>query len=269
MTDPRPNPSTLATLTGPADLRDQRWLDERIVTATNGIEAVIDIALNWSEGRCVGRLHLGVAPADYVRERVGLLGRAAIIPLLTESNWSNRQIAAVAGVSRSTVGREADELAQMGQLDRPTETLGADGKLRPRKIRPVVIDLETPDERSRSASYVRALHDYIAAIVRVQPPTLGDPPAEFRRRHELERRLQAVLAEVMHEGEAPWATLQSVVDSIGSLATTYDTTTIATAVPARRRAATAKRLRNLGRDLGRVAVALEQMQRADEGGPRP
>lgn len=189
------------TLTGPADLRDQRWLDERIVTATNGIEAVIDIALNWSEGRCVGRLHPGVAPADYVRERVGLLGRDAIIPLLESSNWSNRQIAAVAGVSEATVRRTASSDA----VDRPTETLGADGKLRPRKIPPTeviepmedAIDLEAPDEPSRSASYVRALQDYIAAIVRVQPPTLGDPPAEFRRRHDLERRLQKVLSEVM------------------------------------------------------------------------
>ena len=194
------------TLTGPADLRDQRWLDERIVTATNGIEAVIDIALNWSEGRCVGRLHPGVAPADYVRERVGLLGRDAIIPLLESSNWSNRQIAAAAGVNERTVRRKRGAAFAAPEPD--ARVIGADGKSYPGRvvatttakvIEPMedAIDLEAPDEPSRSASYVRALQDYIAAIVRVQPPTLGDPPAEFRRRHDLERRLQKVLSEVM------------------------------------------------------------------------
>lgn len=119
--------TTEVVMVGPADLGDQRWLDERIDTARNGIEAVIDIALNWTGGRNVSRLHPGVAPADYVREHVGLLGRDAIVPLLTETNWSNRQIAAVAGVSRNDV----NELALSVPVDRPATTLGADGKLRP------------------------------------------------------------------------------------------------------------------------------------------
>lgn len=117
---------TTAIVVGPADIRDQRWLDERIATARDGIEAVIDIALNWTAGRNVARLHPGVAPADYVREHVGLLGRDAIVPLLTETNWSNRQIAAVAGSSRNDV----NELALSVPV-RPDKTIGADGKLRP------------------------------------------------------------------------------------------------------------------------------------------
>lgn len=119
------------TVTGPADIRDQAWLDGRIVDARNGIEAVVDIARNWHDGRGVGRLHPGVAPADYIKEHVGIVGREAIVPLLTESNWSNRQIAAVAGVSPQTVTNVVAELSTNGQLpDRPTETLGADGKVR-------------------------------------------------------------------------------------------------------------------------------------------
>ena len=89
----------------------------------------------------------------------------------------------------------------------PARVIGADGKSYPgrvvREVRAEIIeedqevDLSEPDEMSIDASYIHALSDYIAGIIRVQPPTLGDPPALFRRRHELERRLQTVLAEVM------------------------------------------------------------------------
>lgn len=117
-------------ITGPADLRDQAWLDGRIIEARNGIEAVVDIARNWSEGRGVGRLHPGIAPADYIRDQVGIVGREAIVPLLTESNWSNRQIAAVAGVTPQAVDYHAKQLPKDLAVERPAETLGADGKLR-------------------------------------------------------------------------------------------------------------------------------------------
>jgi hypothetical protein len=60
--------------------------------------------------------------------------------------------------------------------------------------------------------------------------------------------------------DKPWVALKEVVDSIGLLAKSYDATRIAAAVPARRRAATARRLRSIGTDLGRVAVALERME---------
>lgn len=159
--------------TGPADLRDQRWLDERIATATNGIEAVIDIALNWATGREVGRLHPGVAPADYVREHVGLVGRAAIIPLLTETNWSNRQIAAVAGVSPQTVGRVATTVPD-GTVDRPTETLGADGKLRPAPALRPRVDAADPILAARAKPEPAA--DYIDQM----PPAEQEWERSFR-----------------------------------------------------------------------------------------
>lgn len=47
-----------------------------------------------------------------------------VVPLLAESNWSNRQIAAVAGVSPQTVTNTVAELSRSGQLPpRPAETL--------------------------------------------------------------------------------------------------------------------------------------------------
>jgi len=81
----------------------------------------------------LARLHPGVAAQVYILAHVKHpLGRGVVVPLLTESNLSNRQIAAVAGVSPQTVTNTVRELSTNGQLpDRPTETLGADGKLRP------------------------------------------------------------------------------------------------------------------------------------------
>lgn len=134
-----------ARMTGAGDLRDLRWLDERIEAINDGVEAVVDIARNWTDGRCLSRLFPGASAVEYVRSRVGPLGKGIIQPLLEESNWSNRQIAAVAGVSHQTVGRE---LVQMDQLpQRPAETLGADGKYRPaRVIREVPAQVIEPEE---------------------------------------------------------------------------------------------------------------------------
>lgn len=192
---------TARRATGPADLRDQRWLDERIADIDNGMEAVIDIARNWTDGRNLARLHPGVSAQDYILARVQPLGRGVVVPLLQESNWSNRQIAAVAGVDEATVRRAST--AANAAVERPDKTLGADGKLRAKPVKGEVIepsemDLDAgPDEPARDAAYVEALRQYIAGITRVQPPALGDPPRLYRRRHQLERHLQKVLAEVM------------------------------------------------------------------------
>lgn len=126
---------TELAITGPADLRDQHWLDERITAIDDGIEAVLDIARNWTDGRNLARLHPGIAPAIYIQERVAhAIGRGIIGPLLAESNWSNRQIADVAGLSEITVRRTATFVA----VDRPAETLGADGKQRPARVVKVI-----------------------------------------------------------------------------------------------------------------------------------
>lgn len=200
--------------TGPADLRDQRWLDERVESARSGIESVIDIALNWTAGRQVGRLHPGVAPAEYIREHVGLVGREAIVPLLTESNWSNRQIAVVAGVDEGTV---RNQLRKVPQLERPPETLGADGRLRP----------PTPFRP------------------RLDPTRSYFPPTP-----------EQVAVEEPPTDASVWNALTSVMDDIEGL-TDSDAAYVAATVPVHRRAATAKRLRKLGTYLGRIAWTLE------------
>jgi hypothetical protein len=186
-------------ITNAGDARDQRWLDGRIEAIESGVEAVVEIARNWTEGRELARLHPGVSAAEYVTARVGVLGKAVVPVLLQESNWSNRQIAVVAGVSDETVNRTAR--ATNVARDRGP-VIGADGKTyTPRVAKeeaPDEIDLDTgPDEGGREDAYRRVLREYVAGIVRVQPPTIGTPPTLYRRRHELERRLQAVLAEVM------------------------------------------------------------------------
>ena len=91
-----------------ADELDQEWLDTRIADIQTGLDAVLDIAANWTEGRNLARLH-SMSAAQYIQENVGhlRLNSAEIGTLLTETNWSNRQIAAVAGVSHTQVARVA------------------------------------------------------------------------------------------------------------------------------------------------------------------
>lgn len=183
---------SLAVATGPADLRDQRWLDERIAAITDGIEAVLDIARDWTEGRNLSRLHPGVSAQEYVLAHVKHpLGRGVVEPLLAESNWSNRQIAAVAGVSPQTVGRIADTTVPSGTVDRPAETLGADGKLRPRVVRAEVIDTP-PEEEPIDDRHWRSLAsvlDAIEALAVVDAPDIA-ATIPHRRRAATARRIR-------------------------------------------------------------------------------
>lgn len=159
---------------GPADLRDQRWLDERIDAARDGIEAVIEIAENWTDGRTVSRLHPGVSAADYVREHVGIVARSAIVPLLERSNWSNRQIATVTGVSHPTVGRIAAATGSSVPVDRADETLGADGKLRayPTPEPPAVLAVVVDDPDAARADY-RAVIVALRSVANLDPDLMG------------------------------------------------------------------------------------------------
>lgn len=201
----------VATATGPADLRDQRWLDERIAEIDDGIDAVLDIARNWTDGMNLSRLHPGSSAQDYILGRVKHpLGRGVVVPLLAESNWSNRQIAAVAGVSARTVGRTA---ASAAVEDRPTETLGADGKLRAaRVVRKVIaeviepeeveldLDIVTPDAVAEStAVWLADLRKYISGIVHVPPPPQTDERTYRRLRRGLIPALTAALDQLARD----------------------------------------------------------------------
>ena len=153
-----------------ADVRDQHWLDLQIDKIKESVadagDRLQDIAANWTDNRNLSRLHPGVAAKTYVLDRLGVLGPAVIVPLLESTNWSNRQIAEIAGVSHDTVNRAARELDEIVQLDRPTETLGADGKLRPGRVvrvttaeviepeadAPLDLDTVTPEEEQTMTS---------------------------------------------------------------------------------------------------------------------
>lgn len=64
-----------SAMTGPGDLRDQHWLDAQIEAIESGVEAVVAIARNWTDGRNLSRLHPGVSAAEYVTSRI--FGREA------------------------------------------------------------------------------------------------------------------------------------------------------------------------------------------------
>lgn len=191
-----------AAITTPQDLKDQHWLDEKVEQIEMGVEAVLDIARNWTDGRRLARLHPGVSAAEYVTGRVGVLGKSVVPVLLEQSNWSHPQIAAIAGVTRQAVDQHASKL----HVGEQRESLGADGKLRtyaPRVVEAVVIDTPTeiddqPNPASLDAYYVKALRDYIAAIVNVTAPAVGLPPL-MRKRRAIERALQAALSEFIGE----------------------------------------------------------------------
>lgn len=208
---------------GPADLRDQRWLDERVEAIEDGIEAVLDIARNWTDGRNLARLHAGTSAKDYILARVkSPLGPGVIVPLLAESNWSHGQIAAVAGVTRQRVSQVASDLHP-----EPTARVGADGKTySPPTFRPRLDPNPDPYYAERSAPRT------VTAVVIDEP------------------REEAPIDPVI------WYDLGSVMDQIEALMT-RDAAVLAAAVPDRRRPATARRIRKLGTFLGRIAWTLE------------
>jgi hypothetical protein len=196
-----------AVITSAGDLRDQHWLDAQIEAIETGVEAVVSIARNWTDGRNLSRLHPGVSAAEYVTARVGTLGKAVVPVLLAESNWSNRQIAAVAGVSRMTVNRMADEGS--GGTDVPRPVLGADGKTYPpRVVQAVVIDhatapLEPPVSiLAGDAMTLARLVDELDELRRVRPPEMAAAIAASRRRsvaahiHRVRAYLGSVLVEL-------------------------------------------------------------------------
>ncbi len=82
---------------------------------------------NWTEGRNLSRLHPGLSAAQYVMDRVGTLPKSVVPVLLEQTNWSNRQIAAVAGVSEGAVRLEVRRNTHLA--DEPRPVLGADNKL--------------------------------------------------------------------------------------------------------------------------------------------
>lgn len=79
------------------------------------------------------------------------------------------------------------------------------------------------------------------------------------RRPRLSSVPESVEEHPIEYSTATWADLAGLIESLEGLLT-RDASTIAEAVPSRRRATTAKRLRKLGTGLGRIAWTLEGME---------
>jgi len=187
----------LALATGPADLRDQRWLDEKVAAVQDGVYALFEIAANWTEGRNLARLHPGVSAAAYVKSQIGhALGREVIVPLLEGTDWSHRQIADIAGVGHATVSRIAPGVS----FETP-DRLGADGKRYPVPM-PRIAYAEEPVVERESADYqellsaLQAIERYAGADFRELFDALT--PYQQRRARASSQRALRVLKE-MHE----------------------------------------------------------------------
>lgn len=174
------------------DRLDQTWLDGRIAMLGDGIEAAHDIWINWFEGRHVGRLHPGQTPGQYIASRGGRLTLFEAMAALPDG--STREVAAVAGVSNSTV--QVARVRNRTPDASPAEVRGADGKTYPAQRAPVEEDAPvevSPDPTALDGWYLKVLREYVAGIVNVVPITLGQQPPLMRKRHALERALQAAL----------------------------------------------------------------------------
>lgn len=137
----------MSAVTGPADLRDQRWLDEQVADLGRGIEAAQAIWENWWDGRQVGRLHPGQSAGEYIAS----LGMRLSLPeaLAAMPDASTRQVAAVAGVSPQTVMR--------ARVPNGTPVTGADGKTYPRVVREVIAEIIEVEEEPTSAQHRKRL----------------------------------------------------------------------------------------------------------------
>ena len=128
--------------TGPADVRDQQWLDQQVAVLGDGIEAAKEIWLNWSDLRCVGRLHPGMTAGDFLASVLGGLRLDVGELVKALPDMSTREIAKVAGVNQSTVVRNrADAFASPDEP--PARVVGADGKSYPgRVVREVTAEID-------------------------------------------------------------------------------------------------------------------------------
>lgn len=92
---------------------------------------------------------------------------------------SDRQIAATAGVSPTTVGTARQEMVSTGQLSKLDSSIGADGKTRPRS--PKIPPGEEPEHRNdRRRFLVWALMAGLVPPERVTERILQDVAGEGR-----------------------------------------------------------------------------------------
>ena len=134
--------------TSRGDVEDLHWLDAKVATLGDGIEAAKEIWLNWSDLRCVGRLHPGMTAGDFLASVLGglRLDVGELVKALPE--MSTREIAKVAGVSNYTVAIEKQAVRNLTPDAEPARVVGVDGKSYPgrvvREVTAQVIETEEP-----------------------------------------------------------------------------------------------------------------------------
>lgn len=201
-------------LTGPADLRDAKRLAELEVVIERGKAAFIETGTALLEVRESRLYRLGYGTFDdYLAKRWPDISRSYAYRLMDRAEVA-RVLSPIGDIPNEAQARELAPILRSDGPEAVAEVMAeavrrTEGRPTARVIREVVadttnpvnedeIDLDAgPNEEARAAAYIDALKGYISGVTRVQPPTLGDPPALYRRRHALERRLLDVLAEVM------------------------------------------------------------------------
>ena len=248
-------------LTGPADIRDERWLADQVDQLGMGVTAARAIWLNWSEGRNVGRLHPGLSAGQYIATlwiRLDLAEAMAALPA-----GSGREVARVARVSESTV-RRARGASNDAPPDPPTKVIGADGKAYPGRV-----------VRAKEGDVIEPIASGETLILEGKPRVLADDPAPERLACEgdnhvpgcehfgpVEAKPAPVLAPVLlrpapkaprrpesaHSAPAPsptdltgWKALELVLAAVEELSE-RDPAAMAAAIPVRRREGVAGRI---------------------------
>ena len=130
-----------------ADVRDQHWLDQQVAVLGDGIEAAKEIWLNWSDLRCVGRLHPGMTAGDFLASVLGGLRLDVGELVKALPDMSTREIAKVAGVSQGHPAIRGRERNLSPEPDaEPARVVGADGKSYPgRVVRTTTAEVIEPD----------------------------------------------------------------------------------------------------------------------------
>ena len=77
-----------------------------------------------------------VVSKNLLRRQLTANQRQGVIKNLREKGHSFRAIADMTGIPKSTVQRDADELAKSGQLEQPEKVQGKDGRERPATASP-------------------------------------------------------------------------------------------------------------------------------------
>lgn len=121
------------------------------------------------------------------------------------------------------------------------------------------VETEVPSERvaRELVPVMREDPEAVALVMSEAQDRAGDVPVTAAA-------VRAVVKEYLHEeqpigedrDDSMWAALTGLMESL-ALLTANDAARVAATVPPRRRAATARRLRDLGRYLGRIAWTLE------------